>query len=486
MMKKREKIFLWTMITLAALSIVPLLWISLYDHPSADDFDYAFRTYAAWKSERSLWAVVKAAAATSAEFWHKWQGLYTSAFLLALEPGIFGEQYYRITGFLTVGTLVGANLLFYFYVLHKRLQGSRLTAAACGMVSAVLMLHWMPSPVEGLYWYNGAMNYTFFFGLLIVLFCLTLALCAECSRTGIFLRISAACLIAFALSGGNHVTAFAGLLLTAGILFVCLLGKKKKYALRVTAVFVFEAAGFFLNISSPGTRVRASAFDRPQGVIWTVWNALVFLMEQMNRWLGLAVIAAVILLLPFFWREAKNLHERTGFCFGAPLAVTAASIALAGAMLCPSFYAMGAAGAGRLVNVVYFAFILLVFVNEFYLCGYLAVRLSSPDFIVSSGWLLAAACIGIGAVLGCSETSAGVLAWKSASGGEAALYSQEADARYNLYINSRGQEVVVQPFSVSPQLLFFDDITEDPADWRNGNVAEYYGLKSVRLAPEAE
>lgn len=110
---KKEKTVLWMSIILAALSIVPLLWISFYDHPSADDYDYAFRTYAAWKSGRSLGLVLKEAVLTSAEFWHKWQGLYTSAFLLALEPAIFGEQYYCITGFLTIGTLVCANLLFF-------------------------------------------------------------------------------------------------------------------------------------------------------------------------------------------------------------------------------------------------------------------------------------------------------------------------------------------------------------------------------------
>lgn len=471
-------------IILAALSIVPLLWISFYDHPSADDYDYAFRTYAAWKSGRSLGLVLKEAVLTSAEFWHKWQGLYTSAFLLALEPAIFGEQYYCITGFLTIGTLVCANLLFFVYVLRKRLRCHTLTAVSCGMLSSVLMLHWMPSPVEGLYWYNGAMNYTFFFGVMILLFCLVLELMQEIGGWRLYIRVFAGCITAFALSGGNHVTAFAGLLLTFGILAGCVFWRKKSYALRVLIVWSVEAAGFLLNISSPGTRVRASAFAKPQGVFWTVRNALVFLFEQLDRWIGLALIAALVLMLPFFWKEAKAVYERTGFRFRAPLAVAAASAGLAGAMLCPSFYAMGAAGAGRLVNVIYFTFVLLVFVNLFYLCGYLAIRLENVEFFRTSGWILTMALFFAGAFLGCTGSSAGMSAWKSVTSGEAALYSQEADARYNLYIRSQGKDVIVKPFSVCPQLLFFDDITEDITDWRNGNVTEYYGLNSVRLSDE--
>lgn len=467
------------MITLAALSIVPLLWISLYNHPSADDFDYAVGTYAAWKSGRSILAVLREAAATSVRFWHKWQGLYTSAFLLALEPAIFGEQYYRITGFLTVGMVVCANLLFFMYVLHRRLKGRRLTAAALGAASACLMLQQMPSAVEGLYWYNGAMNYTFFFGLLLAFFCLLLAICKEQKKSALILKMILASLCAVTLSGGNHVTAFAGLLLSAAVFAVAMILKKKRYAWSVAVVFLLEAAGFLLNVSSPGTKVRASAFAQPRGVIWTVWNALVFLLEQMNRWLGLAVLAALVLFLPFLWKEARGVYARTGFTFPYPLFVLLASIALMGAMLCPSYYAMGAAGAGRLVNVVYFAFILLLFVNAFYLCGYCAAQLEFSDFSWNYGWVLTVIFVGCGAVIGCMKGTAGYSAWKSVSSGEAGLYSQEADARYNLYINSKGEDVEVAPFSVCPALLYFDDITEDAEDWRNGNVAEYYGLNSV-------
>ena len=58
-------------------------------------------------------------------------------------------------------------------------------------------------------------------------------------------------------------------------------------------------------------------------------------------------------------------------------------------------------------------------------------------------------------------------------------YSLEADARYNLYIRSAGQDVEVSSFSFYPQLLYYDDITEDKEDWRNLQVEEYFELNSV-------
>ena len=92
MKRNNKRIFLWCVLILTAASIIPLLMISFYNHPSADDFAYAVETHMVWKSTRNIFLVLRQAVATSVKYWNRWQGLYTSAFLLALEPGIFGEQ----------------------------------------------------------------------------------------------------------------------------------------------------------------------------------------------------------------------------------------------------------------------------------------------------------------------------------------------------------------------------------------------------------
>ena len=344
--RKGQKLFLWCVIIFALITILPLLMISLYNHPSADDFAYAVETYTVWKSTRNIFLVIKEAVMTSIGYWNRWQGLYTSAFLLALEPGIFGEQYYRITGFLTIGTILIANLIFCLYVLYKRL-------GTFGMVTTVLMLHWMPSTVEGLYWYNGAMNYTFFYGVLLVLICTVLSLCQEQKKSSLILKCISGILLACALSGGNHVTAFSGLLAVAGVLGFCLKLKKRKYALRVGIVLLFETAGFLLNILSPGTKVRANAFEESHSVFGTIWNSIRYLLDRIDSWVGLALIVCIILMLPFVFQCVRRIRIEKKFDFHCPLLVFIASVGFLIAMCCPSYYAMGAIGAGRLVNVIY-------------------------------------------------------------------------------------------------------------------------------------
>lgn len=476
---KKQKIFLWCVILLTAASMIPLLMISFYNHPSADDFAYAVETHMVWKSTRNLFLVIKEAIATSVRYWNRWQGLYTSAFLLALEPGIFGEQYYRITGFLTVGTLVLGNLVFCLYVLHKRLGSGKLAAAAFGMLSAALMLQWMPSTVEGLYWYNGAMNYTFFFGILLLLICTAIDLCRKQSKGAVWGKIIFGILLAVALSGGNHVTAFAGLLIVSGICALCVLNKKKIYAKRVFWVLCFEVAGFLVNIMSPGTKVRSDAFEESRGILWTIWNALKYLLERMDSWIGLALVVSIVVMLPVIFQCVKKMRAEKGFQFPYPLLVFVVSVGLLAAMCCPSYYAMGVIGAGRLVNVVYFAFILLVYVNIFYICGWLDGKMNVGLFGWNCTHALTVLLLLFGMVIGCFEDSAGFIAWKSVHSGEALAYSLEADARYNRYLQSAGEDVEVPAFSFYPQLLYYDDITEDSEDWRNQQVVEYYELNSV-------
>lgn len=88
------------LIALTIISIIPLLKLCKYIHPCADDFGYSYRTFHEWNKSHSLWNLLKEAIATSKYFYNNWQGLYSSAFFLALQPSIFGEKYYALTGIL--------------------------------------------------------------------------------------------------------------------------------------------------------------------------------------------------------------------------------------------------------------------------------------------------------------------------------------------------------------------------------------------------
>ena len=78
--KKIQAYFLWGVIFLILLSFIPMLSLSLYDHPSADDYSYACLTGAAWRSTRNFFSVIGAAVQTAIKEWYSWQGPFTSGF----------------------------------------------------------------------------------------------------------------------------------------------------------------------------------------------------------------------------------------------------------------------------------------------------------------------------------------------------------------------------------------------------------------------
>ena len=141
-------------------------------------------------------------------------------------------------------------------------------------------------------------------------------------------------------------------------------------------------------------------------------------------------------------------------------------------------------------------FCLLLFVNEGYWLGYLRRKMAEgkPAFIQSA---LQRVC-----KLDLRLYIAGILclvficfvvkvedrlfdyssyaAYVSLKAGEAQTYDREYWERVEI-LNGPEKNVTLKAFSVKPWLLYFDDITEDATDWRNGAVANWYYKDSVVL-----
>ena len=54
-------------------------------------------------------------------------------------------------------------------------------------------------------------------------------------------------------------------------------------------------------------------------------------------------------------------------------------------------------------------------------------------------------------------------------------------SRLQLLQDPNMKDVVLEPYSTKPSILYFDDITTDSTDWRNQLMAQYYDKDSVVL-----
>ena len=480
--QKRQTYFLWMIIFLILISLIPMISLSFYDHPSADDYSYARFTGEAWRSTRNLFSVLVAAVETAIHGWYSWQGPFTSAFFMALQPALFGEQYYRITGILFISMIVICNLIFFNYIFYKRLKCHRLSGLTLGMAASFFMLQYVPLASEVIYWFCGAVHYTLFFSLTELLICLLLDMYRSQSKLSIIIHVTIACVLGFLISGGNQMAAFGALLLTFGLCVACAVLKKKSYLIPTSIVLFFQICGFLLSALSPGTENRSSAIAADLGIVGSITASIQYGLACINEWFGFELLICLIVLLPFVYDMAKKVRSNTNFKFRYPLLVFILSVGFLCALFCPTFYALGSAGPKRLISGIYFMFILLVFLNFFYFCGWIQKKISiEKEEGISLQWLLVSLLLIFGGILGGYQNTVGHTAYLSVSSGEAGLYSQQADARYNELLQCKGQDVAVERYDVYPALLFVEEVTGDPDYFINQMVRSYFELESIVL-----
>lgn len=466
------------------LAMIPLIRLSFYAHPSADDFNYSILTYHKWNETHSMKEVLKSAVETSKNFWHTWQGLYASAFFLSLQPAIFGEQYYALTGIIMLTLIIGSNFIFCNYFIKNIMDGTMLQVCSFTSIISLLMIEWMPCCVEGIYWFNGAINYGMFHAFLMVYICLLFELIRQGNPAREMTLFCGGVVLAVLIEGGNHVTALMGIVFSFCAMVMAVWLRKWRKAAEGVILFVLMLVCLRFNITSPGTAIRQSNFSK-MGIPESIYKSLLIGTGYISSWIGVATIAMVILMFPLIIKVVNNYQKKGSFGFKYPLVLFVGSVAWLCAMLCPVFYATGSAGAGRLTNIIYYHFILLLFVNAFYGAGWILRKINDENrekiLKYRHKWYVVAVLL-IGIFLAEWKNSCTFKAMDNLRFNIPQVYSQMAYERVNEYLNSTGMDVEVEAYFIKPEMLFFDDITEEERDWRNVSVKDYYDLASVRIS----
>ena len=245
---------------LTGLLLVPVFVLAVFARPSADDYIYAARTHAVIQQYGfDLPRLLKAAWDTNVYYYQNWQGLYVSGFTLAFQPAIFGNRFYGVT--------LLCVLLPLFFCLYglARCVVLRLSAAqkrlpwALALLLTFAFIEGMPAPVEGLYWFNGAMNYLPYFSLAVLNAGLAFALCfaAQLTLRRKVLYAAAGCLCSLVIGGGHQVAGLLNLLL---LLLAAVLCARRRNFWQLPA-FAAAILGLLFNVLAPGTRVRTAGFS---------------------------------------------------------------------------------------------------------------------------------------------------------------------------------------------------------------------------------
>lgn len=474
----------------AILVVLPLLILGHFDYPSADDWSLGKLTSKAVQNGEGIVGVLKQAVNSVILWREKGEPRFSAAFLGTLQPGIWGEHFYRITPWLMIGSLFFSEILLCGYFLKNEERLNKKMILPIVIPSLMIQILCVPYPVETFYWYVGGINYTFAFGLSLVLFYLFLRLKdgnMKKAKTICFMILGG--LLAFIIGGNNYSASLSSACLFVS-LSISLLYKDRDAFVRTMPITVFEVLGLILCLVAPGNQIRlndefgGTTTGAAYAILMSLWRTF----TNIYSWTRLKMLLLMILTAPFMWKALK----RTKHTFRYPVIFTLFTFGIYASQIVATMYVDGTTGGRRVADILYYGYHVWFLLNMGYWigwvqrqkwaekhCGLQSVKdWLNPRLAI---WFCVTGILLAGVV--------GTLELKSLSTYRACVwlvkgyafdYAQAWEARLEVLKDDLIQEVYFDPLPGYEELVFYTDLQQGE-NWVNKACAEYYNKEYVGL-----
>jgi len=477
-------------------TLIPLVVLGFYNHPGADDYSIGCAAYRTFQDTGNPIAALGSAIGHAYSDWMNWMGYFTSTFLMAFPPSVFGEFAYKFSTIILLGAFCSSVWYLFRMIFVKAIGADKYNTNSVVFVTLIGIIQCMPIDAvkESFFWYCGAANYILISSLSMWEIGLLISLYTDVKRDGKkhWFKKIITIVFAFLIGGGNHLTALNAVLLTVLMWIVFLIGKQlnRKEVHAMIPPSLGLLVGFLLNVLAPGNATRVAITEGLSPVKAVLISLFYYFKLCMNEWLTWPIIIMLVFLVPLFLRVLR----KTDFQFRYPLVVVFVGYGLTSAMMTPSLFALNNLDAGRLQALVYIMFILTLVLSEAYVIGWVVKRFSfthnkaedSKDnygknelmmiLFVLLFTLLASGLTLIPEPDYFISTEAAI----EVVSGDAGQYSAELDRRYEMYI-SGDKDIVVEPLSVYPKLIYFSDMVGENEEWISRAICRYYDLTSLKI-----
>jgi len=480
-----------------ALSLIPLLYIARFSHPSADDFSYGNHTVHVWRETGSVTRLLSAAAEGTRGVYRSWQGSFAAVFAMTLHPAVFSESLYMFGPMLMILGFVAATMFLLKIILMDCLGMDKYVCGIITVVFTFISVQFIFCPVEGFYWYNSALYYTGFHSLSLLLFSFILLSIRSENKRAIIIYTIAVPFIAFLVGGSNFVTALTSTSIMALITMYCIIVKRGKW-LAPSLGLIMICIALVISVTAPGNAARQVHFTSMDPLL-----AVIRSFEYAFHFISLVIRAPVwlgfIALIPIIYGSLRNC----AFRFRYPVWVVIVMYGIYASTFTPNLYSWSSFGPARVVNINLFAFLFFLLFSIIYICGSIAcyadrkVQLAGggrnkktrrtsviENPIITAVLVFAFFAVCVHALLKDADSMTSVSAAGSLITGEARTFHGEYLARLEILRDPNIRDAELLEFSVTPRVLFHNlDITHDPTVWPNTSLASFYNKDSVILIP---
>ncbi|WP_022766577.1 hypothetical protein [Butyrivibrio sp. XPD2006] len=486
---------------LFVLSMIPLLVLGIYDFPSADDFSMALQTHQEFASSGNIFLAVWAALKKAWLIYSQYEGYFFSIILTNLCPGAFNGGLYILVPLIILGMLVFGVIYFFDSLFVKAWKLDRDLTRATAYITLMLMIHCMTqgsARVEAFYWWSGAINYTFTFGMGFFWLGLLLRIVFDDGKGRRGRRLFWAGFWGFWLGGANYMSALELAICSVLILVILFMTGRGKFVINggadITKIWipaVTNLIGFACSCFTPGNLVRSAETQHVsavKAVLLSIYGTFDLMVNDMARW---EFLVALALLGVLFWKIAGGLKVRLEH----PFMFSLFAFLLASSNLTPPFFAVGNIEAGRLLGLAWMEFVVLSVLVVFYWVVWIRQRMQEAKAFMGSDdgkfssmasmmIVVATLFIGFGSAL-CVIPDAGYYTCTEAVyeivSGEAGTYKAENAERLKILNDGSIKDAELSEYSVHPELLFYMDVTPDKEEWINTATATYFEKDSVIL-----
>lgn len=358
--------------------LIPMCAAAFYNRPTVDDLYQPFAAMRAVENGEGLLGVLRVGWNSMINSYWSGCGTYMSMFLSFTPPMAAGYTLAWIHPIFFMLFLIGGCFRAAYCVRTACPSLPRRAVHCAALLMSIMLLSLLPSISEGIYWFSGAVNYTFSFALSLYLFSaiFTMEIRRAAGRPISWIHLALLCVGFFLLGGGNFSTATVSVSLFA-LYVLYLLAHRKLNWTALPALFV--TVGFVLAVIAPGNAARQAfhgvTYPIPLTFLRSFHESFQMIFQDMRMWLfALLFVPVIVIALPHLPFEYKHV-------FLLPLA----SWALLASSLVSTMYAYANSGADRQQNVHFFLLCFLVIINMSYGIGWARKLLLSRCALRSTG-----------------------------------------------------------------------------------------------------
>lgn len=452
--------------------LVTFLYISQFIRLMADDFCYlnTFNNFGFWGGQQQIYQT--------------WAGRYADQFLIGISSYGAPTNTPFVSLFLMIAWLIGLWFLCNLILKKIGTQRSLFFALVMAVIIVSTAILTMPNRFQTVYWVNGSFPYgwpmalwtwlTWWMGRIL-----------QKEHTLKFWETSLTVLLAFSAAGLSETaaaiqTALIGLV---WVYFLLIKRNKGKSFVLLTAVLVSTITGLVLMAAAPGNQVRASQLARPVGLIpaffYSFRYGLDFLFYQIRgMWIPLLVVG-----LAFGFLIALSRHNKSTFSNKKPSAWTiivemvspvVLTYLVLATLSAPLSFMEGAYPEDRAWGMGAW-FIVMLFA---YLGGYWGYRL--PFWLpglYERKWLITLCAI-FTVLIGLLYPIRAALNLEPYIR-DRQSYAEAYDIRQSQLETAAVNGPVDLTINALQSQFGVSDISDDPANWANQCMAEFYDLTSI-------